>query len=346
MFRDIHRGRRRNGDIEDGGHAKSQPILTNSQRGSPMEQRDRRYDSPGASTQPLLPTSRQSPQQNMQPLSSTIPINATTNGQPSSEAPPRKRKQLIPTWNSKAIASGDSGGIDQKAAPAASWNISEDKLRRMEANTFLFKLVPMWPEFPVKVDMLEDYREKVTTQSARGYLVSAFPLYSFEHQLPNRAQKKKIIYYELDDIPYEWGTQGNIWSGFSGLDVNVPPGLGLGSFGINRKDGNLYYNKTPIGKRHKFEFASGTKIGIGIVFSYADPKLEMGSDSAIEVRVFHTRRGALVDNILVDDVRRRGGFDGHHDLFATVGTFDRVLFKVSFEEKDWAFKPREHNFCR
>lgn len=145
-----------------------------------------------------------------------------------------------------------------------------------------------------------------------------------------------------DKFPDDWDTNGNIWFGFSRLDAKGPPGLGPGSIGINRNEGGLYYNNERIGNLQNFEFESGVKIGIGIVFSYVDQRQD--SDSAIEVRFIHTRQGVLVDNVHVDTLvgAREEGFDGCSNLFAAVGTVGRVVFEILFEDKFWSFKPWEH----
>jgi hypothetical protein len=259
---------------------------------------------------------------------------------------PQEITQHILTSDGKIIPHDHSSPSRHEAVPPASWiEISKDNLKLMEADKFKFDLESMLSGFPAKVDKPEDYPEKVTTESAKAYLMSTKAPYTAEHHLPNQAQKKKIIYYELQDIPDDWGTQGNIWFGFSRFNARAPPGSGPGSFGINRVEGNLYYNGIPVGKPRKHEFDSGAKIGIGIVFSYVDKNSDLGSDSTIEVRVFQTRQGLLIDDIPVDTLDGAGqdGFDGYHDLFATIGTVDRVVFEVSFEEKFWSFKPGKHN---
>jgi len=224
---------------------------------------------------------------------------------PETSSPP-ETTQPISTLNAEMIVHDRSSGSRHEAAPPASWNesdISEDTLKRMEANEFPFHLTSMPSGFPARVD------------NPGGY-------------------------------PDDWGTHGNIRFGFSRLDAKAPPGSGPGSFGIDRYDGNLYYNNIHVGKPHHGGFASGSNIGIGIVFAYVDQESDSNSDSAIEVRVFHTRQGVLVDDVHVDTLVGVGldGFDGYNDLFATVGTVDRVVFEVSFEEKFWSYKPREYGF--
>jgi hypothetical protein len=257
--------------------------------------------------------------------------------------------QAISTLNAKMGVNDRSSGNCHEAAPPASSNesdIPEDTLKRMEANEFPFHLISMQSDFPARVDNPGGYPEKVTTELAPSYLMSTIPPYATKYHLPNQARKKKIIYYELQDLPDEWGAHGNIRFGFSRLDAKAPPGSGPGSFGIDRCNGNLYYNNIQVGKPHHGGFSSGSSIGIGLVFRYIETQSDSNSDSAIEVRVFHTRQGVLVDDVHVDTLVGvgRDGFDGYHDLFATVGTDDRVVFEVSFEEKFWRFKPREHGF--
>jgi hypothetical protein len=256
--------------------------------------------------------------------------------------------EAISILNAKMNVDDRSSGSRHEAAPPASntSNISEDTLKRMEANEFPFHLTSMQSDSPARVDNPGGYPEKVTTELASSYLMSTIPPYATKYHLPSQAQKKKIIYYELQDLPDEWGAHGNIRFGFSRLDAKAPPGSGPGSFGIDRYDGNLYYNNIPVGKPHHGGFASGSNIGIGLVFQYIETQSDSNSNSAIEVRVFHTRQGVLVDDVHVDTLVGVGqdGFDGYHDLFATVGTDDRVVFEVSFEEKFWRFKPREHGF--
>lgn len=238
-----------------------------------------------------------------------------------------------------------SSGSRYETATSGHWkDISNDNLRLMEENQFQFNLLPIPDVSAAKVDTPDGFPNKVTTKSATSYLISTIRLYDVKYHLPKRDHEKKVIYYELEDIPVDWGTHGNIWFGFSRLDADGPPGTGLGSFGINRCEGNLYYNGECIGKRRNLELDSGVKIGIGMVFSYVDRQSDPDSESAVEVRVFHTRNGLLLDNVLVDKllVGDENGFNGYHDLFATIGTVDRVVFEVSFQENLWTFKPKEH----
>jgi hypothetical protein len=205
-------------------------------------------------------------------------------------------------------------------------------------------LISMWSGSSARVDRPAGCPDKVTTEFGESYLMSITPLYAECHR-PNQAQKNKIIYFELQDFP-DRSTRGNIRFGFSTLEAKGPPGSGPGSLGIDISDGNLYYNNIQVGKSHQGGCASCSHIGIGVVLAYVAHQSDSNSDSAIEVRVFHTRRGVLVDDVYVDtlDGIRQDGFDGCHDIFATVETFDRVVFEVLFEETEWAFNPRENGF--
>jgi hypothetical protein len=283
------------------------------------------------------------------PFSSSVPTSVVHTAEHTETPPPEASTHPPGPSSTNMIDHHRSSDSRPEAAPSASWvEISMDTLKRMEANQFQFNLIDMLSSCSAKVDKPEDYPEKVTTQSAPSYLMSTRPPYAAKYHFPNRDQRQKIIYYELQDIPDDWGTGGNIWFGFSRYDAKGPPGSGPGSFGINRCEGNLYYNNVRIGNSHNFEFQSGAKIGIGIVFSYVDQKshLASNSDPAIEVRVIHTRQGVLVDDVHVDTIAAAGqdGFDGYHDLFATVGTVERVVFEVSFEKTFWDFNPKEHGF--
>jgi len=251
--------------------------------------------------------------------------------------------QLIVTSSMDKVAHDHSKGVCRDSVPSASrFEIPKDKLKRIEAYQFQFSLTPIPGDY-AKVNMPAGFPERVTTLSARSKLITTFPPYAANHHYPNRVQKKKMVYYEVKDVPDDWGTDGNIRFGFSRLDAKGPPGSSLGSVGVDRNDGGLYYNGVRIGSRQNFQFDSGVKIGIGILLSYVNPNSDSDMDSTIKVRVIHTRQGDVVDNICGDTigVDGRDFFDGKYDLFATVGTVDRVVFDVLFEEKDWSFNLKE-----
>ena len=175
----------------------------------------------------------------------------------------------------------------------------------MDANKFPFNVIQM-PGFAAEVERPDGFPIRVKTGSAPSYLMSTKPPYAAKYHHPSRVQKTKIVYYEVQDSPDDdWGTDGNIWFGFSKYNARVRPGLGPDSVGINISEGSLYWNGVRRGS-HNFEFKSGIKIGIGIVFLSVGQEMASGANSAIEVHIIHTRQGKLVDDIHVDTPRCGG----------------------------------------
>ena len=92
-------------------------------------------------------------------------------------------------------------------------------------------------------------------------------------------------------------------------------------------------------------------MGLGMKFSIADSlhgyEPQTKPESMTKIEVFFTRNGRRCESwdlheALDMDDRDLGidGLDGQFDLYGAVGTFGRVDFDVSFNNRRWLWQPR------
>jgi hypothetical protein len=125
--------------------------------------------------------------------------------------------------------------------------------------------------------------------------------------------------------------------------VSRMPGFERGSIGMQCRDGNFYLGNNLVKNASARGFKPGDQIGFGMTFSNSRIGTLSASSSSIDIELFATRDGnkigpwALKDLVGQPDSLR--GFDGHHDLYAAVGTTRKVEAHIWLDRKYCRYIP-------
>lgn len=243
------------------------------------------------------------------------------------------RVHVEPPPNDKPLPNTDLSKPDQcdEISIGDARRFSEEDLRAIQSGLLKLRLVSQeGPE--VEIKKYQDFRVS-TPAGGKSHIRSTLPVYSARHCRPDADNPTVCIYVEVNALWY-WGQNGSMSIAFSVQDNVGSAGLGAGSLAIRGESGSLYYNDVPLGPEFG-RFTSGW-IGLGLLLQYKEAKA-LVSDPCVDIKVFHTREGKVVEVIPLG--RDMLGFDGRHDLFVDVQTFDETAFEVVLEKNRWWYKP-------
>lgn len=169
------------------------------------------------------------------------------------------------------------------------------------------------------------------------------PLYHAAAHSPAATGAKggKTVYYEVriladgneKEVPLALGFTAPPYPAFR------LPGWHRGSLGVHGDDGHKYINDRWGGKEFTAPFRRGETVGLGMRFHY--------SRGRQAVEIFLTRNGAeagrwdLHEETDQEQDLPVTGLEGHHDLCAAVGCFERVAFEVVFRPDAWVWRGYE-----
>ena len=113
------------------------------------------------------------------------------------------------------------------------------------------------------------------------------------------------------------------------------PGWERGSLAVHSDDGHRYVNDNEGGKDFTSPIKPGETVGLGISYTLAN---------ALQGEVFFTRNGEKAGSWDVNeefDSNQMGpyGVNGKYDVFAAIGIYGKVSLDVSFNRRDWLWKP-------
>lgn len=185
-------------------------------------------------------------------------------------------------------------------------------------------------------------------------LLTALPLYFAMTDSPFHTETAKTVYFEVKITAFGRGRAGDESSlalGFCAVPYPTwrMPGWERGSLAVHTDDGRRYVNDTDGGKDFVAPIHAGETVGIGITYSIPDTppdfQTSLGGRSPPKAEVFLTRDGRRVDgwnlHEELDAESEFGvlGLDGSFDLFGAIGIFGAVEFEVTFNSRDWLWRP-------
>ncbi|KAI0137743.1 hypothetical protein F4776DRAFT_623244 [Hypoxylon sp. NC0597] len=170
------------------------------------------------------------------------------------------------------------------------------------------------------------------------------PLYHAAAHSPLVTGRRKTAYYEVRIL--EDGSRKEEVSlalGFAAPPYPAfrLPGWHRGSLAVHGDDGHKYVNDRWGGKSFTEPFRRGETLGLGMEFSVAP------GGNGIRVEVFLTRDGVergrwnLHEETDLEQDLPVTGLEGHHDLCAAVGVFDKVAFEIVFAPGLWKWRGYE-----
>ena len=189
-----------------------------------------------------------------------------------------------------------------------------------------------------------------STRVLDSCFISSLPLFFVTTDSPLYTERTKTIYYEikiksLHTLPE--GDQSVAAIGFCAVPYPMfrLPGWERGSFAVHSDDGNRYTNDNEGGKQFAGLIAAGETVGLGVRFSLRKTSNSHYHGNELQGEVFFTRnghkRGGWDIHEQLDEKNNLGvfGVDGTYDLFAAIGIFGKVSLEVSFNSRDWLWKP-------
>jgi hypothetical protein len=194
-------------------------------------------------------------------------------------------------------------------------------------------------------------RVETKRRSRESSLLTTRPIYAARYHSPLVTGMPYIAYFEGEIRPVDDEDSVRLALGFvAGRDqASLMPGSERGSIGIHFRDQVLYMNHQRLIKAN---FRPGEQIGIGIKFSKIDVDAQRVDDaqslavplSPIMVEVFLARDGKKAGSWNLSELREAAGLpfqglEGHHDLYAAVGTFKEVNVDILFDKRDWRYDP-------
>lgn len=183
-------------------------------------------------------------------------------------------------------------------------------------------------------------------------ITSSIPLYSVMAHSPMRTKATKTIYYEVKiarsnrgEVSLAMGYTANPYPTFR------LPGWHRGCLAVHGDDGSKYINDRWGGKSFTEPFKPGETLGLGMTFTARDLNAPPAygvppsdAQSPINVEIFFTRNGRKDGSW---DLHEEGdakedlpvtGLEGFNDIYAAVGTFEKVEFEILFNPADWSFR--------
>ena len=210
---------------------------------------------------------------------------------------------------------------------------SARELRDIESGSISMEVAAFEGPQPEKF-RFEGQGERVKTYGGTSQIVSSLPFYATPECRPSASNPVTYRYLELHALS-SWSQRGAISIGFSVSECDQSFESSSSRLAIRGENGSLYYNNILLGDLLMSPFTWGS-IGLGLHLVYNEEE-STATTPVIDVNIFHTRQGQLIENIRLD--RTIFGFDGHHDLFVDVRTVDKVEFEVVFERDRCIYKP-------
>ena len=210
---------------------------------------------------------------------------------------------------------------------------STRELRDIESGSISMEVTAFEGPPPEKF-RFEGEGERVKTYGGTSQIMSSLPFYAAPECRPSASNPVTYRYLEVHAIS-GWSQRGALSIGFSVSDCDENFESNSSRLAIRGESGSLYYNDILLGDLLMSPFTWGS-IGLGLLLVY-DEEASTPTTPVIDVNIFHTRQGQLIETIKLD--RNTVGFDGDHDLFVDLQTVDKVEFEVVFE-RDWCvYKP-------
>lgn len=196
---------------------------------------------------------------------------------------------------------------------------------------------------------------KTEARNPDSCIISTIPLYSVTAHSPLRTGRAKTIYYEVR-INARNRAEVSLAMGFGAAPYPTfrLPGWHRGNLAVHGDDGSKFINDRWGGKDLTQPFQAGDTLGLGMTFTARDlnapPSYDSGpaltlSTNPINVEVFFTRNGRwdggwnLHEEGDAEEDLPVTGLEGFNDLYAMVGTFDKVEFEIVFNCGEWMYQP-------
>lgn len=198
------------------------------------------------------------------------------------------------------------------------------------------------------------WRGSTPLGSKDACLLTSSPLYFASADSPFNTRTTKTIYFELTvrSLGRGRGTdESSIAIGYCAMPYPTwrMPGWERGSLAVHGDDGRRYVNDTWGGKDFTSPIQVGDTVGLGISFMIPDGPPDYGAPpqtgTSIKVEVFLTRNGQrgegwnLHEELDASNDLGIDGLDGQFDLYGAVGTFGGVEFDISFDSRQWLWRP-------